>query len=204
MAFASNKTRQARDKLKSINRQLFENFFKNDLKLLRKKTTAQEVIEYALREGSNINKFALSLDRADNMKKFSDAIYLQSNSIGTKRDGLFYKMIFSIRNDLAALNPNPDSDDAPRKSIAQLKFSVKAFILAPPRKDKDNIDDEDDNRGKQIMDYLSSSKEDIEKIVILDDNNDGISSLFSEDFILINRFYGLNDEIYNKAIEILN
>ena len=66
-----------------------------------------------------------------------------------------------------------------------------------------NPDDYDDNRGKQILDYLSSSEEEIEKIVILDDNDDGISSLFPEEFILVNRFYGLNEEAFNKSAKIL-
>ena len=54
------------------------------------------------------------------------------------------------------------------------------------------------------MDYLVDSNEDIDSIVILDDNDDGISNLFNEEFILVNRSYGLNEEVYNKAIEILN
>ena len=66
-----------------------------------------------------------------------------------------------------------------------------------------NQDDFDDNRGKQILDYLSTSKEDIERIVILDDNNEGISDLFFEDFIQVNRFYGLNNEVYEKALRVL-
>ena len=53
------------------------------------------------------------------------------------------------------------------------------------------------------MDYLSFSKEDIDRIVILDDNDDGISNLFEDEFILVNRFYGLNEEVYQKALEIL-
>lgn len=66
-----------------------------------------------------------------------------------------------------------------------------------------NQDDFDDNRGKQILDYLSASKENIERIVILDDNDKGISDLFFEDFILVNRFYGLNNEVYKKALLVL-
>ena len=66
-----------------------------------------------------------------------------------------------------------------------------------------NQDDFDDNRGKQILDYLSTSKENIERIVILDDNNEGISDLFFEDFIQVNRFYGLNNEVYEKALMVL-
>ena len=46
----------------------------------------------------------------------------------------------------------------------------------------------DDNRSKQILDYLSSLKEEIDKIVILDDNDDRISNFFEEEFILANRF----------------
>lgn len=49
------------------------------------------------------------------------------------------------------------------------------------------------------MDYLSSSKEDIDRIVILDDNDDGISNFFEEEFILVNRFFGLNDSVYQKS-----
>ena len=64
-------------------------------------------------------------------------------------------------------------------------------------------DDDEDNRGKQILDYIYSSNEEIEKIVILDDNDEGISNLFFDDFILVNRFYGLNDDVYLKAINIL-
>ena len=56
---------------------------------------------------------------------------------------------------------------------------------------------------KKIMDYLSSSKEDIDRIVILDDNDDGISNFFEEEFILVNRFFGLNNSVYQKALEIL-
>lgn len=60
-----------------------------------------------------------------------------------------------------------------------------------------------DNRGKQILDFLSSLKEEIDKIVIFDDNDDGISSLFPDEFIQITRFYGLNENVCQKALAIL-
>lgn len=69
---------------------------------------------------------------------------------------------------------------------------------------KELEEDINDNRAKEIMDYLVDSNENIDSIVILDDNDDGISNLFNEEFILVNRSYGLNEEVYNKAIEILN
>ena len=94
-----------------------------------------------------------------------------------------------------------------RYSKIDMKGKIEAFdqyeIYVVGELRKPNDEDLDDNRGKQIMDYLSSSKDDIERIVILDDNDDGISSLFYEDFILVNRYYGLNDEVYHQAMEIL-
>ena len=66
-----------------------------------------------------------------------------------------------------------------------------------------NEDDLDDNRGKQILDYLSSSEEEIEKILILDDNDHGISNIFEDEFILVNRRYGLNEDVYLRGVEIL-
>ena len=63
--------------------------------------------------------------------------------------------------------------------------------------------DDEDNRGKQIMDYLASTKEEIDKIVILDDMDDGISNYFDEEFVKVNRLYGLNDEVCEKALEVV-
>lgn len=89
--------------------------------------------------------------------------------------------------------------DMEDKTEAFDQFEI--FIVGETR--RPNQDDLEDNRGKQIMDYLSSSKEDIDRIVILDDNDDGISNFFEEEFILVNRFFGLNDNVYQKALEIL-
>lgn len=89
--------------------------------------------------------------------------------------------------------------DMEDKTEAFDQFEI--FIVGETR--RPNQDDLEDNRGKQIMDYLSSSKEDIDRIVILDDNDDGISNFFKEEFILVNRFFGLNDSVYQKALEIL-
>ena len=65
-----------------------------------------------------------------------------------------------------------------------------------------SVDDEEDNRGKQIQDYLESHRDIIDKIVILDDNDDGILELFHEDFIKTNKFYGLDESIVNKVKEV--
>ena len=53
--------------------------------------------------------------------------------------------------------------------------------------------DPDDNRGKQIKDYLRDNK--VDKFVILDDMDEGISALFPNEFISVNRFYGLNEDV---------
>ena len=89
--------------------------------------------------------------------------------------------------------------DMEDKTEAFDQFEI--FVVGETR--RPNQDDLEDNRGKQIMDYLSSSKEDIDRIVILDDNDDGISNFFEEEFILVNRFFGLNNSVYQKALEIL-
>lgn len=86
-----------------------------------------------------------------------------------------------------------------KPSIANIKDCLEAERNTGP-----NYDDLKDSRGKQIMDYLSSSAEDIDKIVILDDNDDGISYLFENELILVKRFYGLNENICQEALEILN
>ena len=67
-----------------------------------------------------------------------------------------------------------------------------------------NDEDFEDNRGKQIRDYLENSKDNISSIVILDDNDDGISELFPDEFIEVSRLDGLTSEIVDEAIKILN
>ena len=54
------------------------------------------------------------------------------------------------------------------------------------------------------MDYLSNSGNDIERIAILDDNDEGISDYFEEEYISVNRFYGLTPEICDKVKAIFN
>lgn len=81
------------------------------------------------------------------------------------------------------------------------EFDIK--LVGITRKKKEYEEDLYDNRGKEIMDYLIESNSKIEKFVILDDMDDGISNLFNEKFILVNRFYGLNEEVYSKTIELL-
>ena len=90
--------------------------------------------------------------------------------------------------------------DMEHKAEAFKQFGI--YIVGETR--RPNQDDFEDSRGKQILDYLSSSREDIDRIVILDDNDDGISNIFGEVFILINRFFGLNNGTYQQALDILN
>ena len=77
------------------------------------------------------------------------------------------------------------------------------FMVGQTRRPKEFEEDIDDNRGKQIMDYLENLKDNIEKIVILDDCDDGISDFFKEEFIRTDRFYGLNEQIVNEIKERL-
>ncbi len=77
-------------------------------------------------------------------------------------------------------------------------------IVGYTRRPKDIFDDPDDNRGKQIMDYLCCSNDGIDKMLILDDNDDGISNIFPEVFIKTNSVYGFNADVYNDSLRILN
>ena len=90
--------------------------------------------------------------------------------------------------------------DMEHKAEAFKQFGID--IVGETR--RPNQHDFKDNRGKQILDYLLSSEEDIDRIVILDDNDDGISNLFGEVLILINDFFGLNNDTYQQALDILN
>ena len=77
------------------------------------------------------------------------------------------------------------------------------FMVGETRRPKDFEEDIDDNRGKQIKDYLENSNEYIDRIVILDDNDEGISQYFDEEFIQVNRFYGLTNEVCDKIKKVL-
>ena len=90
--------------------------------------------------------------------------------------------------------------DIIHKETAFEEYNIK--VLGLTRFPNEN--DLEDNRGKQIMDYLVNSEEEIDKMLILDDMDDGISSLFGEEFILVNRVFGLDENVCSKAFAILN
>ena len=79
------------------------------------------------------------------------------------------------------------------------KYNIKVIgLLRNPN------DDLEDNRGKQIMDFLINSKDEITHMLILDDNDEGISNLFNDVFIKVNRFYGLSQSDYVQGIHLLS
>ncbi len=89
--------------------------------------------------------------------------------------------------------------DLKNKTEAFVKYDIPVLgSLRYP-----NIDDDEDNRGKQILNYLSSLDYEVEKILILDDNDEGISTYFPEDFLHLNRFYGFDEDSYDLALKML-
>ena len=90
------------------------------------------------------------------------------------------------------------------KQFIEALDQFEIYMVGEIRRPKDFEEDIDDNRGKQIMDYLSNSKDFIERIVILDDNDEGISDYFEEEFIHINRFYGITKENCVKIKMVLS
>lgn len=91
--------------------------------------------------------------------------------------------------------------DMKEKIEAFRSYSIDIPITITRR---ESLDDPYDNRGKQILDYISSIEEDIESIVILDDNDDGISSLFPDQYIHIDSRHGLDKNVFNRVREIFN
>ena len=128
----SQKTREARRLLESIEKpkgkELLKKFLNNELKnKLISKTSAQSVITYVEDSNdSNITEFAKLLQYGENRKKFKKAVKCQAKSTGTKKNGLFYKLIYQNGNlNMESLN----------------KSKIKAFLLA--KKDTDIIEDID-------------------------------------------------------------
>lgn len=128
----SQKTREARRLLESIEKpkgkELLKKFLNNELKnKLISKTSAQSVITYVEKSNdSNITEFAKLLQYGENRKKFKKAVKCQAKSTGTKKNGLFYKLIYQNGNlNMESLN----------------KSKIKAFLLA--KKDTDIIEDID-------------------------------------------------------------
>ena len=139
---ASGKTKEARQQLRSINQKLFDGFLKDELKQLRKQKEITQIVKGTPDKESKIYQFAQCLAEKKNMDSFKNAIKLQSESKGTKREGLFYKLIFSIMNQL---------DDVSK--TATLKSKIKAFLLATNDKDNTINDDdvtEDDKQSKRM------------------------------------------------------
>ena len=68
------------------------------------------------------------------------------------------------------------------------------FMIDTIRNPLNIFEDDDDSKGRQIKDYLQIAT-DIDKFVILDDMDYGVSNLFPNEYIKVNRFYGLNDDI---------
>ncbi len=81
------------------------------------------------------------------------------------------------------------------------KFEI--YLVGQLRRPKELEEDVNDNRGKQIVDYLASCNDDIEQIVILDDDDDGISDYFQNEFIKINRYYGLDENVAKRIMSLL-
>ena len=67
-----------------------------------------------------------------------------------------------------------------------------------PKKPKEGFD----NRGLQIRDFLYEHEE-MKGMVILDDIDDGISGLFPKEFIKVDRYVGLDEGVYQKALKAL-
>jgi len=92
-----------------------------------------------------------------------------------------------------------------RYSPFDIKDKIKTFnkydihVFDCIRSDNGSIDD---NRGKQIRDHFLLNSQFIDDFLIIDDNDDGISEIYKERFVITNRYDGLSDEIITQIKNI--
>lgn len=117
---------------------------------------------------------------------------------------LLKKLIVESKSDGIVLISDRRYSSTYMREFIDALDQFEIYMVGELRRPKEFDEDIDDNRGKQIMDYLSNSGNDIERIAILDDNDEGISDYFEEEYISVNRFYGLTPEICDKVKAIFN
>ena len=117
---------------------------------------------------------------------------------------LLKKLIVESKSDGIVLISDRRYSSVYMREFIDALDQFEIYMVGELRRPKEFDEDIDDNRGKQIMDYLSNSGNDIERIAILDDNDEGISDYFEEEYISVNRFYGLTPEICDKVKAIFN
>lgn len=117
---------------------------------------------------------------------------------------LLKKLIVESKSDGIVLISDRRYSSVYMREFIDALDQFEIYLVGELRRPKELDEDINDNRGKQIMDYLSDSGSDIESIVILDDNDEGISGYFEEEFISVNRYYGLTPEICDKVKAIFS
>lgn len=117
---------------------------------------------------------------------------------------LLKKLIVESKSDGIVLISDRRYSSVYMREFIDALDQFEIYMVGELRRPKEFAEDIDDNRGKQIMDYLSNSGNDIERIAILDDNDEGISDYFEEEYISVNRYYGLTPEICDKVKAIFN
>lgn len=138
--FISPGTHRAQNTLEQIpnGREHVKKFLKErELDKLAEKNV-QGILTAIHNESSSVHKFAELLDNRDVLKSFLTAVNIQANSIGTSKQGLFYKLIFKNAD-----NRSKVTDLEGRKL---LKRKIRAFLLA--KKDTDIEDDAKDESEK--------------------------------------------------------
>lgn len=117
---------------------------------------------------------------------------------------LLKKLIVESKSDGIVLISDRRYSSVYMREFIDALDQFEIYMVGELRRPKEFAEDIDDNRGKQIMDYLSNSGNDIERIAILDDNDEGISDYFEEEYISVNRYYGLTPEICDRVKAIFN
>ncbi|MDO4200417.1 MAG: hypothetical protein Q4D57_06700, partial [Clostridia bacterium] len=145
----SSKTRSAKKKLETIDKQNLEKFLKKDFdKEVTSVSNVDQVFNFVRPDGkANVGQFAKELEDVSKLKNFVDAIKDQAKSVGTKSEGLFRRLIYTPLQNLSDEESIKGffGDDG---NIEKLKKNIKLFLLA--KKDKEIEGEEFDEEDKKI------------------------------------------------------
>lgn len=154
----SSGTRNARKNLKEIcSESELDKFIKADFKKLSGKiSNVSTLFTYAnVKSKKATETFAIALNNnSDNMEKFFNAVEKQAKSAGTKKSGLFYKLIYT---NVYQKVKNDDKWNENDKTLKQFEKELRKFLLA--RKGQDIEETEAPEGLEELTDEEKAKKD---------------------------------------------
>ena len=135
--FISPGTRATEKLLKDIDFKNLQNFLNIKFKDIKKEDSINSITSIftaipSNQDQSSVNGFADKLNDAGNMIKFLNAIEKQAKSLGTKKSGLFYKLIYqNIHQEIR----NNDEWNKNVERLTKFEKELRKFLLAKKGQD---------------------------------------------------------------------